>query len=103
MIKEFMLIVYIVGGGDSDHHDGYNYSTNFQYQRFSTMEQCEFVKATSETMQADWIFSTSKKSIPAHYSLKCVELPPGPTQQPTAPLTIPTPPVKRQWDWNETP
>lgn len=102
MIKEFMLIVYIVGGGGGN--DGYDYSTNFQFQRFSTMEQCDFVKKTAEGMQESWHFN-DEEEIPAHYSLNCVELPPGAVLPVTTAVQQPIPvaPIKRQWDWNGTP
>lgn len=105
MIKEFILIAYIVGGGNTE---AYKYNTNFQFQRFSTMEQCEFVAEKSEEMENAWYYGKDKSDIiPAHYSMKCYELPAGAAANYTVPAGIakpvPTVPVKRQWDWKATP
>ena len=106
-----LLIVYLVGGGRGD---DYTFTTNFVFQEFNSMVDCETTIETMKELNGDWHYGSNKKNvIPAHYSAKCVEMvatgqaqirsqEPPPESTETVPDPTPPPEIKlnphERWD-----
>ena len=67
-----LLIVYVVGGGGSNDIES-TWNTNFQFQEFDNMAQCNDAITTMEEMVEPWHRGKKKDNkVEAYYSTKCV-------------------------------
>lgn len=94
MITKVLLIVYILGGGAAVKSGGTStYNTNFVFQEFYTMEDCEMVEKEMENLANSWYRGKNKDdTIRAMFSTKCVEIT---SMSPSADVTLTMPEIPK--------
>ena len=106
-----LLVVYVLGGG---HGGSYAYNTNFVFQEFNSVADCEAVIEKMEDLADNWHRGKKENVVPHHYSAECVTmtssgrapgysaLPPLESAIDDPPLIKPTEPIKtrkhQRWD-----
>ena len=90
-----LLVVYVLGGG---HSGSYAYNTNFVFQEFNSLADCEAVIEKMEDLADNWHRGKKENVIPFHHSAECVEMtssgvPGYSTRPPVSESVVDDPPV----------
>jgi hypothetical protein len=101
-----LLVVYVVSIGSGGNQGGSLTTTPFE-----TMAQCKAAIKHAEDVIDDWHYGNDKtKIVPVEKTMKCFEIPPGPTQnmvQPpsetseSSPIIVDNPSPRTDKRWND--